>query len=163
MLESEPSPAIPIFQRPSNMSRHASQMALPGGKLHDGESVEYAAIREVQEELGLELNTDSVLGILDDFDTFSGFTITPVILSSHTTVKGLRPSTAEVGRLFLVSIEELRVAAAGAGTGTRFSLRLPGVEVFAPTAAILYQFSEAALDGRPTRVANFHQPPFTHR
>ena len=31
-----------------------------------------------------------------------------------------------------------------------------------PTAAILYQFSEVALDGRPARVTDFYQPPFTH-
>jgi hypothetical protein len=35
--------------------------------------------------------------------------------------------------------------------------------VFAPTAAMLYQFSEVALDGRSVRVADFYQPPFTHR
>jgi hypothetical protein len=35
--------------------------------------------------------------------------------------------------------------------------------VFAPTAAILYQFSEVALDGRQARVSDFYQPPFTHR
>jgi hypothetical protein len=37
------------------------------------------------------------------------------------------------------------------------------VQVFAPTAAMLYQFSEVALDGRPCRVADFHQPAWTHR
>jgi hypothetical protein len=50
---------------------------------------------------------------------------------------------------------------------TAFSESPPGragaLEVFAPTAAILYQFSEAALDGRQVRVADFYQPPFTHR
>jgi hypothetical protein len=35
--------------------------------------------------------------------------------------------------------------------------------VFAPTAAMLYQFSEVALDGRTVRVADFYQPPWTHR
>jgi len=163
LLESEPSLTIPIFQRPSSMSRHASQMALPGGKLHDGELAVGAAIREAHEELGLELDGDAVLGRLDDFDTMSGFTITPVVLSSPVTVKELRPSSAEVGRLFTFTVDQLHEAAASAGAGTSFSLRLPGVEVFAPTAAILYQFSETALDGRHTRVAHFHQPPFTHR
>jgi hypothetical protein len=42
-------------------------------------------------------------------------------------------------------------------------LQLSRVEVFAPTGAMLYQFSEVALDGRSCRVADFYQPLFTHR
>ena len=145
------------------MSRHASQMALPGGKLHEGESAEEAAIREVHEELGLEVDTGDLIGKLDDFDTMSGFTMTPLVFSSRAMVKDLRPSKTEVGRLFTVTTDELGEAAATAQTGTAFSLRLPAVEIFAPTAAILFQFSEVALNGRETRVAHFHQPPFTHR
>jgi hypothetical protein len=41
-------------------------------------------------------------------------------------------------------------------------LRLERVQVFAPTAAILHQFREVALDGRSVRVADFYQPRFTH-
>ena len=55
------------------------------------------------------------------------------------------------------------VAAATPGPSDEFSLELPWVEVFAPTAAMLYQFSEVALDGRTVRVADFYQPPWTHR
>jgi hypothetical protein len=47
--------------------------------------------------------------------------------------------------------------------GDSFSLKLEQVEVFAPTAAMLFQFSEVALDGRSVRVADFYQPPWTHR
>ncbi|HEX2681037.1 MAG TPA: CoA pyrophosphatase, partial [Candidatus Dormibacteraeota bacterium] len=77
----------------------------------------------------------------------------------------LTPSSAEVKRLFVVTTSELREAAAAAAPGPtpKFSLRFREVEVFAPTAAILYQFSEVALDGRPCRVADFYQPPWTHR
>ena len=38
-----------------------------------------------------------------------------------------------------------------------------GGQVFAPTAAMLYQFREVALHGRPTRVAHFDQPKFAWR
>jgi 8-oxo-dGTP pyrophosphatase MutT (NUDIX family) len=158
-------PIVPIFQRPANMSRHASQMAIPGGRVHDGEDVDECALRELDEELGIELNQDGILGRLDDFDTRSGFTITPVVVWSGADPKTLRPSSHEVARLFLVTAPELRIAVEEASMlpPEHFSLRLPEVEVFAPTAAMLYQFSEVALDGRSCRVADFYQPAWTHR
>ncbi len=110
------------------------------------------------------LDRADVLGLLDDFDTQSGFTITPVVIWSAADVSDLKPSRAEVLKLFVVGTAELRETVAAARETTRaFSLRFRRVEVFAPTAAILYQFSEVALDGRSCRVADFYQPPFTHR
>ena len=158
-------PSVPIFQRTSGMSRHAGQMALPGGRLHDGETAEQGAIRELEEELGLAVSPDEVVGLLDDFDTRSGFTITPVVIYTAADAAGIRPSRSEVAQLFVIPTDELRIAAARAevGASPSFSLKLARVEVFAPTAAILYQFSEVALEGRMVRVSDFFQPPFTHR
>ena len=158
-------PTVPIFQRPLSMRRHAGQMALPGGRLHEGEGAEDCALRELHEELGLAVDPDDVLGRLDDFDTRSGFTITPVVVWSGAAPRILRPSTEEVARLFLIPAPELQqaVAAADLSEPDRFSLKFREVEVFAPTAAILYQFSEVGLDGRSVRVADFFQPPWTHR
>jgi hypothetical protein len=101
--------------------------------------------------------------LLDDFDTRSGFTITPVVLWTDAETATLQPSKFEVAELYVIAIPELRAAVSSARPDQAFSLRLERVEVFAPTAAILYQFSEVALDGRPARVTEFYQPPFTHR
>jgi 8-oxo-dGTP pyrophosphatase MutT (NUDIX family) len=165
MLDSGGIPSVPIFQRPLTMSRHAGQMALPGGKVHIDESVVECALREVHEELGLVLDATGVLGLLDDFDTQSGFTMTPFVVWSGADVAALRPSKSEVARLLVIGVPEIRetVAAAVGAAPQEFSLKFRRVEVFAPTAAILYQFSEVALDGRSCRVADFYQPPFTHR
>ena len=165
LLHGDGTPGVPIFQRTLSMSRHAGQMALPGGKLHAGESAQEGALRELHEELGLAVDEADVLGMLDDFDTRSGFTITPVVVWSGADAARLRPSTSEVMELYVIGAAELReaVAAARPGTSPSFSLGLRRVEVFAPTGAILYQFSEVALDGRSCRVADFYQPPFTHR
>ena len=163
VLDDEGEPAIPIFQRTATLRRHAGQMAIPGGRSHHGEDAIAAAIRELDEELGLRVDRADVLGMLDDFDTVSGFTITPVVIWSGTPATALQPSPEEVQQLIIVPVAMLRAAVAGAGEGASFSLNLPLVEVFAPTAAMLYQFSEVALDGRAVRVAGFFQPPWTHR
>ena len=144
------------------MSRHAGQMALPGGRLHEGEGAEDCAIRELHEELGFSVGSEDVVGLLDDFDTRSGFTITPVVIWTTAETSALQPSKFEVAELYVITIPELRGAVSAARPGQAFSLRLKRVEVFAPTAAILYQFSEVALEGRETRVTDFYQPPFTH-
>ena len=163
LLDNGGAPCVPIFQRPADMRRHASQMALPGGRVHDGESVAECAMRELHEELGLAVEVADELGRLDDFDTRSGFTITPVVYWSDSRAADLSPSPAEVAVMFLPTTAELLEAASSAGAGAEFSMRLPGVEVFAPTAAMLYQFVEVGLRGRQVRVADFYQPPWTHR
>ena len=43
------------------------------------------------------------------------------------------------------------------------SLQLTLDQIFAPTAAVLYQFREVVLMGRDTRVAHYYQPPFAWR
>ena len=140
-------------------------MGLPGGKLNPGESAEGGALRELREELGLAVSADAIVGTLDDFETRSGFTITPVVVWSDAEAADLEPSSAEVAQLYLITLEELvsAVASADAGTSESFCLKFGLGEVYAPTAAILYQFSEVALSGNSHRVNDFFQPPWTHR
>jgi 8-oxo-dGTP pyrophosphatase MutT (NUDIX family) len=156
---------IPLLVRSSGLARHPGQFALPGGRLNPGEHADAAALRELHEEVGLAVSHGDVLGALDDFDTRSGFTITPVVVWSDSTAADLKPSPDEVAELFLLKMADLRSAVARAkrGTSRAFCLELPWGPVYAPTAAMLYQFNEVAMDGRPTRVNDFYQPPFARR
>src|SRR5437879_11274083 len=118
------------------MTRHAGQMALPGGKLHPGEAAVECALREVHEELGLVVDRADVLGMLDDFDTASGFTITPVVMWSGSEIAGLRPSEPEAAKLFVIGTPELRKTAATATLVPTppLPLKVLRVAMFAATA-----------------------------
>lgn len=72
--------ALILTRRALHLRKHAGQWALPGGRIDAGETAEQAALREMAEEVGLELGEDAVLGRLDDFVTRSGFVITPVVI-----------------------------------------------------------------------------------
>ena len=69
-----------LTRRSAGLRAHARQWALPGGRIDEGETAEEAARRELEEELGVTLGPESVIGALDDYGTRSGFVITPVVL-----------------------------------------------------------------------------------
>lgn len=66
--------------RTAKLKNHAGQRAFPGGRIDPGESPERAALRELQEEVGIALPPENILGRLDDYATRSGFVITPVVV-----------------------------------------------------------------------------------
>jgi 8-oxo-dGTP pyrophosphatase MutT (NUDIX family) len=89
------------------MNRHAGQWALPGGRLDPGEGPLEAALREVDEEIGLRLDARSLIGWLDDYPTRSGYVITPVVLWGGADPH-LEPSPDEVLALYRVGLHALR-------------------------------------------------------
>lgn len=157
--------ALLLTRRAAGMRKHAGQWALPGGRIDAGESPEQAALRELHEELGLSLDAASVLGRLDDYTTRSGFVITPVVLWADG-AHDLLPNADEVHSVHRIPASELLRNDAPILNRIPQSpnpvLRMPVGDgwIAAPTAAVLYQFRELCLLGRPTRVAHFEQPVF---
>jgi 8-oxo-dGTP pyrophosphatase MutT (NUDIX family) len=152
-----------LTRRAAGLRAHAEQYALPGGRIDAGESPERAALRELREEVGVARSEESVLGLLDDYGTRSGFIITPVVVWGGSAVE-LAPNPAEVASVYRVPLAELESPAVPrvvrSQESRRLLIELPvfSTVIYAPTAAILYQMREVVVHGRPTRVTHFDQP-----
>lgn len=161
-------PAVLLTRRASRMRAHAGQWALPGGRVDDGETPVDAARRELHEELGLELATDAVLGLLDDYATRSGYVITPVVLWGGADPT-MHPNPDEVASVHRVAFSELRRADSPRFVtipeSDRPVVQVPigGDLIHAPTGAVLLQFRRVALEGTSERVAGYEQPVFAWR
>ena len=159
--------AVLLTLRAAGLRAHSSQWALPGGRCDEGETPVEAALRELHEELGLELGPDYVLGLLDDYPTRSGYLITPVVVWAAPSA-AISPNPDEVASVHRIALGDIERADAFDFTtipeSTRRVIRFrhAGQFIHAPTAALIYQFREV-LAGRDTRVAELEQPVFAWR
>lgn len=153
--------------RPTTMRRHAGQFALPGGRVDPGETDPDAARRELHEEIGIETAPADVLGRLDDYVTRSGYRMRPYVVWLGDRLGELSANPDEVATVFEVTATELDVTPSFVdvpeSTGPLIRWPFRGFRVHAPTAAVIYQFREVALHGRPTRVGDLDQPFFAWR
>jgi 8-oxo-dGTP pyrophosphatase MutT (NUDIX family) len=156
--------AMLLTLRASGLRAHGGQWALPGGRCDPGETAIDAALRELHEELGLRLSPADVIGTLDDYPTRSGYLITPVLAWAQDS-RSLQLNPDEVASVHRIALSEIaRTEAFDFVTIPESERRViryrhAGQFIHAPTAALIYQFSEL-LAGRDTRVADLEQPVF---
>lgn len=91
--------SIILTERASHLSVHAGQIALPGGKLEQGETPAAAALREAEEEVALPGDALEPLGLADSYVTRTGFSIVPVLARLRRPAT-LRPHPGEVAAAF---------------------------------------------------------------
>jgi 8-oxo-dGTP pyrophosphatase MutT (NUDIX family) len=97
-------PRLVLTVRTDHLQSHAGQVAFPGGRSEpaDGDALT-TALRESEEEIGLDRTLVTPLGYLDCFETISGFCITPVVAKIAAEAQ-LYPAPDEVAEVFEVPL-----------------------------------------------------------
>ncbi len=137
-------PSVLMIHRPSNMRAHPGQAAFPGGKIDPGEDAVQAALREANEELGIDPALVRVIGPTDRYRTATGYDITPVLATVPDGLE-IRPNPTEVASWFAPPVDfvlnprnHLPRSAEWGGTERHYlEILWEGHRIWGVTAAIL--------------------------
>jgi 8-oxo-dGTP pyrophosphatase MutT (NUDIX family) len=155
VLDYAQEPSILLTRRSETLRSHKGQISFPGGRRDDTDAnLAAAALREAQEEVGLDPATVSVIGYLDDYPTLTGYRITPVVgvvRQSFTPV--IDPG--EVAETFTLPLKVLlaehsfeRKMLSRDGFNVPFmELTYAGHRIWGATAGILWTLRQKLLDG----------------
>jgi 8-oxo-dGTP pyrophosphatase MutT (NUDIX family) len=100
-------PSLVLTERSRHLRAHAGEISLPGGHLEPGESVEDAAIREAEEEVGLDPRGLEVVGRLDDAWSKGRNHVVPIVGWYEAPLEALSPTTDEVVRVIIEPLAPL--------------------------------------------------------
>ncbi len=97
-------PRVVFTQRTAHLPDHAGQISFPGGRCDEGDaSAEHTALREAQEEVGIEPRRVQVLGRMPEYRTSTGYAVTPVVGWAEPPLE-YRPDPREVDDVFEVPL-----------------------------------------------------------
>lgn len=106
LLQSAPDMPLRLLltQRTAHLRDHAGQISFPGGGLHQGERALDGALREAQEEIGLDPASVDIFGQMPQYHTGTGFSVSPLIGFVQTPCR-LLPDPGEVAEIFDVPLD----------------------------------------------------------
>ncbi len=104
ILDRHDGPHVLLTQRSERLRDHAGQISFPGGRIEpDDATTAHAALREADEEIGLDPGASEVIGYLDDYPTVTRFCITPVVAHVQGSAR-YEPDGVEVDAVFEVPL-----------------------------------------------------------
>lgn len=148
----EPAPSVILTVRSAGMSSHAGQVALPGGGRTGDENYPIeTALREAEEEIGIDRDQAELLGLLDGFDTISAWRVIPIVAMIAVPVR-LQPCDQEVREIFSLPLDQVldagsyrrHVVTRGAHRHEMISMYSGIRTVWGATAAILKDLASRA-------------------
>lgn len=104
IVERDDGMTVLLTQRTDHLTAHAGQISFPGGRVElEDVSIEAAALRETEEEVGLSSEHIEIVGKLDIYVTRTGFEVTPVV-GIVTPPFTINPDPFEVADVFEVPL-----------------------------------------------------------
>ena len=96
--------SVLLTRRTEHLAKHPGQISFPGGQMEDADGTpEETALRETEEETGLHRRHIDIVGRLDDYETRTGFRVTPIV-AILTPPFNLEPNPDEVAEAFEVPL-----------------------------------------------------------
>ncbi|RAV98657.1 NUDIX hydrolase [Pseudochryseolinea flava] len=145
---------FPLIVRPEYAGAHSGQISLPGGKAEIGEDAIQTALREGEEEIGIDRTQVDVIGKLTDFFVIpSNFLVTPVVGIIHDPI--FRADAREVSRIISCTLFDLllegaiktkEITAAGKYRMMAPHFEIDGEVVWGATAMMLNEFRTVLLE-----------------
>jgi 8-oxo-dGTP pyrophosphatase MutT (NUDIX family) len=94
-----------LTKRASHLKHHPSQISFPGGKAEQTDKdLVHTALREAQEEIGLNPETVRVIGQLPSYEIISGYQVTPIVAIIDS-VQAYQKDANEVDEIFHVPLQ----------------------------------------------------------
>ena len=144
-----PEPALIFTERAAELSRHAGEVSFPGGLQDPGETLVETALREAQEEIGLDPSLPDLVGALPPVHTtVSGILVVP-FLGMLDRVPALTVSDGEIAEVLTVPVARLadlerpmELARPGGGTWHGWAYELEGHTIWGATGWMLHGLLE---------------------
>ena len=153
----KPDPEILLTVRSELLLHHPGQVSFPGGSVdRTDRSAVSTALREAEEEIGLDFSQVSPLGFLDRLDTISDYRVLPVVGLVRSSFVW-KPDLREVAEVFTVPLElavdhreySHQEVSQGGKTMVVSSLSWQGHRIWGITAAILLNLGKRIQNSVP--------------